>query len=541
LIELTKAQIIIPETGGAGAGGAGVEPVEPEEPPTFEDVFGALPSFDIEEMEIEIASILAEAERLATQWALDMEAAFSDIGITGEGGLLEAFGFLQDAIDNIGVAWSTGGVVDAIIADFARAGVAVDAFKKTLNNIFGGGGEGATIIRDSWAADFGEGVQEPGGFGAAIIAISDLLTNTFIGALAGITGTLGFVNTLVNEFADALGRVAVSGNDLADALDRMGFLPGDKSTTGLDEYGVAAGDAAVASDGLITALGDLAPGSLLDKGISGFTEGVRTYFENMDKDIPPILDTMLSSMNTLVDVALGGGPLGIGKIIGDAIGDWILQFLGLKKELVGESIVPDMMSDMYDIITDWMEDIGIDWEASWQAIIDFFTTTFVDPLLEAVDGALTDAKTFFEVDLANALSNFKTNILDPLARGLDSVSTAISNMLTWVGNLATAVRNFDIAALLALIGLSPSPLAIGIDYATDAMQRMTRVGIPPLRREMEALGSAYMVSQVAAQPAAGGASNTVSVDMGGVNISNGMDDAMFEARVLNIMKKGLRV
>jgi hypothetical protein len=480
-------------------------------------------------MEIEIASILAEADRLATQWALDMKETFSDIGITGEGGLLEALGELEGAIGNVTTAWKTGGVVDALIEDFGRASDAVDAFGKTFNRIFGGGGD---LIEPS-APGAGGRPGAPGGLGGIITGLSDILTTGFEATLGNILGVLGFIDAVVSSLAGNLEKVAL-------ALEHIGIIPGPIDEGGLDTFGESAEDAAEGTLVLADALGDLTPGSLLDTGVKGFTDAVLGYMDELGLDAPPIVERMLNSMDELFTGQYG-------KALFDTLG-WTDSmtdyFQGLSDDLVGKSIVPDMMDSMYDIIIDTLDDIGIDWESGWQTVIDFFNTTFVDPLLEAVDGALTDAKTFFEVDLANALSNFKNNILDPLARGLDSVSTAINNMLGWIGSLATAVRNFDIGALAALIGLSPSPLAIGVQTASDAMKDMARTAMPQLNRQMLMMQSAGLSAaplvNAPAVMAGGSSSRSVNVDMGGVSISNGMDEAMFEARVKHVLHKSLK-
>jgi hypothetical protein len=83
---------------------------------------------------------------------------------------------------------------------------------------------------------------------------------------------------------------------------------------------------------------------------------------------------------------------------------------------------------------------------------------------------------------------------------------------------------------------SPPPLAYAFMDIAKAAHRA--------RQELEGMGggmrSYALPSTVMAAQAAAAVSNTATVNMGGVNINNGMDQALFEARVRRIVKEAIR-
>jgi hypothetical protein len=64
--------------------------------------------------------------------------------------------------------------------------------------------------------------------------------------------------------------------------------------------------------------------------------------------------------------------------------------------------------------------------------------------------------------------------------------------------------------------------------------------LPELAKSFSSLQGGVSSPVTTAPSVVGGSTQSLMVQMGGVNITNGMDDAMFEQRVINIVKKGLR-
>ena len=140
-----------------------------------------------------------------------------------------------------------------------------------------------------------------------------------------------------------------------------------------------------------------------------------------------------------------------------------------------------------------------------------------------------------------------------IASGLSKIKNAAQSLRdSWVGNWAditaavnnasNAVDRFnrklgDVEVPEVLEGHSPPPLANWLGAVADAA-----------RRAKEQLGSmagqlvnyATPAQMATAQAAAMVANNNVAVNMGGVNINNGMDQALFEARVRRVVREAVR-
>lgn len=83
---------------------------------------------------------------------------------------------------------------------------------------------------------------------------------------------------------------------------------------------------------------------------------------------------------------------------------------------------------------------------------------------------------------------------------------------------------------------SPPPFARGLDYIAEAARR-AKEQFADMQNSMRnySLPSTLMAAQAAAA-----VSNEVNVNMGGVNINNGMSEALFEARVRRVVKDAMR-
>jgi hypothetical protein len=188
---------------------------------------------------------------------------------------------------------------------------------------------------------------------------------------------------------------------------------------------------------------------------------------------------------------------------------------------------------------------------AWQTFKDkvaevwgWIETNFIEPLRNFINTELTDLKEMFDTALTNAINTFKVNVLDPLVAGFDALKDAASKLWDKIVKVKDTLLLFPWKLLQLLSGGSPSPLSIGVDYAAKSFEKLAKVSLPQVNKQLVMMQSAGLSSAplVNAPAVMGGSSSSqsVSVQMGGVNITSGMDEALFEARVLNIVQKGLR-
>jgi hypothetical protein len=174
-------------------------------------------------------------------------------------------------------------------------------------------------------------------------------------------------------------------------------------------------------------------------------------------------------------------------------GDFVKQWEDLYNDVIGRSIVPDMMTGIYDEITGKMTDVNVN-------------------LATSINGA------------GGIVAKFTD-----LAEGIKPAVTWTNNLYGALDRLATLLlsNRFDeaMAALAGLMGSSPSPLAVGLQTAAQAMRNLTMNELPRL--------AAYSATPVSA-PATVTApvySNSVNMTWGDTYVSNGMDAAMLRAMV----------
>lgn len=205
-----------------------------------------------------------------------------------------------------------------------------------------------------------------------------------------------------------------------------------------------------------------------------------------------------------------GGIFGlVGLFVYATIQGIVGFFQWMSDVLVGNSIIPDMWQAIYDEtvgklteildwIGDWVADMWqkfVDWKDSVinsvQNAYDLLKMKFIGikkTLTELWTDVVTNAKTKWEefvksikdkaVEIGNAVSeditagiaNFKTKIIDPLAKGFADVLKNAKDLVTWIGRLGEAVAKFDLKALTDLLHHSPPPLALGMAETRYQMQ-----------------------------------------------------------------------
>jgi hypothetical protein len=124
-----------------------------------------------------------------------------------------------------------------------------------------------------------------------------------------------------------------------------------------------------------------------------------------------------------------------------------------------------------------------------------------------------------------------------------SLASAIGNVVTWLHDVAAALRGLELPDWLT--PGSPTPFELGIRGISDAMSELYSLDLPKLQSGLSLLspgGSTSASSAAADTSAAPSARGTVQniFNMGGNTISNGMDLALFEAHVTRVVERSLR-
>jgi len=131
---------------------------------------------------------------------------------------------------------------------------------------------------------------------------------------------------------------------------------------------------------------------------------------------------------------------------------------------------------------------------------------------------------------------FRLQYLNPLIEGFNWFKEGLEKVNEILGKVLEKIRTANLKKMDALIGHSPSPLAIGISTAADAMERMAKVSLP----QMNAAMGAYRGAGAATFRPAGTTTNTTSNQFNfNSSISSGIDQVSFEAMVMRTIRRAL--
>ena len=154
---------------------------------------------------------------------------------------------------------------------------------------------------------------------------------------------------------------------------------------------------------------------------------------------------------------------------------------------------------------------------------------------------------FGEAGLGPMLGWLIDNFLNKFNEKIDNISRSIEGLTGILHKLAAAINALPLKKLDPITGNSPSPLAVGIETANAAMQKMDDLHMPRFRETLTKLPQVRPLVQPSfggagfAPGLAGvGADQSVSVSIQGVTINNGMDLAYFEDRVSKAVTRSTR-
>jgi len=146
---------------------------------------------------------------------------------------------------------------------------------------------------------------------------------------------------------------------------------------------------------------------------------------------------------------------------------------------------------------------------------------------------------FGEEGLGGRLKKLKENFVDKLTEGFNSLKTALSGVHKFLSNLVDLLKSNNAKKAQAIWdawqGRSPSPMAIGIQTAADAMERMASTSLPrfqgALAFQPTAVGATY-------RPAGSVTNQSNTFNFNTTN-NSGIDQVAFEAMVMRTIRGAL--
>ena len=143
------------------------------------------------------------------------------------------------------------------------------------------------------------------------------------------------------------------------------------------------------------------------------------------------------------------------------------------------------------------------------------------------------------------LEDFRFLVLTPLASAFAGTKDAIQGLIDLINDLGgmDAILSGLLAALFPFLGRSPSPLEKGLRGINEQLQVLATSRLPSIAgmggtMQSVPMFTPAMPAAMHATPAQAGPS--VSVQFGDVTIANGMDMAVFEARVQRAVMSALQ-
>jgi len=226
----------------------------------------------------------------------------------------------------------------------------------------------------------------------------------------------------------------------------------------------------------------------------------------------------------------------------DAVGNVREKFENLREKIdVG----------FHNAIT-WLEEfLGVDFSETLESVRDllgFDEETGLGGVLGKLQTKWEEFKTFLSGALTTAFNEFTEHVLNPLHESVNNVAEAIKNAIS---------RAIELLNLLPFLDIpdpfheSVSPFVRAFTHASEAMEYMAQESVPMLSSALQGnLGNALapMVAGAGAgitsvQPVHAGTTITntrsANINMGGQVINNGMDEALFIARVKRAMREAI--
>jgi len=509
LIKLTEAQIVQPEQPEQPAGGgAGEPPFEAPEPPTFEDVFGTLPSVGVPEFDID--KVLAEAQKKAEEWVQSLEGILAELDVSE---LLGELGKLATAMDGLLRQLSGEGIGEGRF-DAEIAGVTDGAV--TLQGIFGALNGTIKTVREGFGAFF----DTINTFGFSLG-----LTNTTIAQFGGVIS--GLINTPLLILAGIIGGITLAIEAFSTTLENKGNII-QATLLGIAGFFLGFRDGVIK---FVQNLKDRLVGNsiipeMMDKMesiISDKLEAIRKFFEDIWNGMVSFLQSeIVGPITDFVDTTL----------------EKVRAFFANDLTTTIDTFKDNVLGGLHDFVTVDLTDAWNNFKDNvLRPVSDFFTQTIGKTISEFVDGPLTDLKNIITDTLTTALNNFRTNVLGPLETGFNNVKNAIVNAWTWLGNLIAKIASIDLTKLLPFLHKSPAPLALGLDEIVAQVKQLSSA-LPVLAARLNMVQAPLIGARMSA-PALSTGGNSVTMNMANT-INQPIDEALFVYHLERAVKRAIR-
>lgn len=539
LIELSRAQaeIVKPEkdTGGGGAEELPeAEPV-PEVPPV------PVPGGELAAPEFpDIDSIFADAEARVREFFQNLAKIVREKwdSIFGENGTLGS------KFKELRKLWA---IIWPQLVNLAKAawfllqqvvGAAVDTIKQKLEEMKESGVDVKTIFK----------------------VIGVVVGAVFLAIAGSVVGFVNGILTAIQTFAEGLDRIVEGIKSIGEGIDQ--FITGIKETV----LGFVRGDM-----------------DRLKEGFSTLVEGI------------------INIVGGGLDLLLGIFEATLGTVLAFVFGfveGVIAFFVNLYKRLVGGSIVPDMMKDIYDTFSTWLtntwnkvveifeniyntivqwltdaynwivtkvQDLYNEWSQKfddiWQKVEDIFSdvydsvTTWIQDTYDDLKDVLEDIQTKWDeiwnslkTTLETVWNTIRDNIVTPMITKFNEFIEVLESIAHWIGEVISAVATLNLDKLARLFGLvrsggggdSPDGGQFGGLFPSRYPFIAGEHGIPELIVPQTAMRVIPM-ARVAASDRYSGmmGGNQVYMNFGGVVIANDMDEQMFYSRVRQAVREAL--
>ncbi|MHA2263562.1 MAG: phage tail tape measure protein [Candidatus Thorarchaeota archaeon] len=257
-------------------------------------------------------------------------------------------------------------------------------------------------------------------------------------------------------------------------------------------------------------------------------------WEWLKVNIPPIIESLSVLFETVLQPAM--------KVIGTFISETLIPIIG---NLVGK-ILTALIPILDTLVLVWNEALLPAIQAIW-GFIEANLIPVITALAELIGAALslaldviiglfTALNDYLQENLAPHMEAFGKWLTETFGPALEGIKEALKGLATWFQTLKDKITNISLPDWMK--PGSPTPLEIGLRGISAAMKELTTSQLPKFKAELDLLGgpmgATAMTPMVSAPQAM--SSNNISVQVGPNTISDQIDQAIFENRVLRVVE-----
>jgi len=279
-------------------------------------------------------------------------------------------------------------------------------------------------------------------------------------------------------------------------------------------------------------------------------EGLTERINGLKEDITNILDGLTGKVDSakgawrqaLMDMELAWGRLAtffserwqtikdIFEVLLPMSLDLAAQKLATWLNTTAENIAT-WLNETWDKWSTYFDDLKTGWQEWTDDAYERFSTWIEDTkedLTGWIDETWEKLSKWFN-DVTDLMRDLRTKGVDFLRSGLESLKNKLTSIIGSLQELWDILANMDLGAMWEFVSHSPSPIERGIVGANRAMRQFTAMvphALPETRQSAAVMG------------ATGSVTNNQFM-LGGNNINNGMDMAVFEATVERVVMRAI--